>query len=183
MAITEHAFHGTPWKEIYCIANDAAKRFGCNQDEDLEDLTQETVNKVFLYGKKFDPKKGRISTYINTIARNLVIKNIQKTMRRNARGQKMDQDESELVLQHSRTSQSYSPIHELISEEVCDGINSCLESLTPDNQYIMRGRMEGAVYGAIAQTLGIHVSVVKKRVLSSRKEIAVKLAEQGLYAA
>jgi RNA polymerase sigma-70 factor (ECF subfamily) len=123
-------------------------------DEIAEDLLQETFVKIWNSFSSFDPKKGRLFTWMVNIARNLSIDKVRsKDFRNNSKNQDIENTVNFIDEQRSTA----------INPEIM-GVKDLVDKLKPDQKSILDlVYFRGYTHVEAADELGIPLGTVKTR--------------------
>ena len=144
---------------------------------DPEELAHEVFVRVWKSAHRYEPT-ARLSTWLFTIARNLVLNEVRyKTRHPTVSRDAMLQDGRESAVD-PRASLSAQPDALLEEAELHAAIDKALQSL-PENQRtaILLRRFEDASYEEIAGVLDVSVSSVKSLLFRARASLKELLAE------
>jgi RNA polymerase sigma-70 factor (ECF subfamily) len=142
-------------------------------DRVVEDLAQETFLKVFRALGSFD-RRGKLSTWIYTIANRVAIDHLRKNARRH---EESLTDESGSDLEDQRTDpESPDPEDTLAREEVRRVVRKELARLPDDYRLaLVYTAIEGLDYRTVADMLGIPVGTLKTNVFRGKQMLKEKI--------
>jgi len=124
-------------------------------ESEIDDIIQETMLRVWQRAEQFNPKKGQVSTWIFTIARNERINRFRK--RRN-------QDSSTEDTFHLVETQPSADLR-IESQETNATLYQALCSLPPAQAEVIRlSFLEGLAHPQIADRLDLPLGTVKSRI-------------------
>jgi RNA polymerase sigma-70 factor (ECF subfamily) len=119
-----------------------------------EDLVQETFLNVWRKAELYTPERGAVSTWIFTIARNLLIDHLRKQSSKPY--EDLEGIELESDLPHG--------IHLIEQKEVVERVSRAIETLSADHREVVRlSFMSELPHAAIAKHIGIPLGTVKSR--------------------
>lgn len=130
------------------------------QSEELtRDILQESFVKYWKNGKKYDPKKGRLFTWLLTTARNTALDKV-KTKKYKASNSIQSLD----LAVHDHKGKTFS------TDQI--GLNDFVKQLiSPDKEILMLAYYDGYTQTEIADEMGIPLGTVKSKVRSSIKKL------------
>ncbi len=128
---------------------------------DAEDLTARVFCKFLERINQFDPAKGRVRTWVLTVARNLVIDHY----RTNKSADPLD------VVEQPHTSDP-NPLEGLLTRERVEHVRLQISQLPEQTREILALRYaDGLRHREIAELLGISVASVKQKVSRARRAL------------
>jgi RNA polymerase sigma-70 factor (ECF subfamily) len=141
---------------------------------DSEDIAQLVFIRVWKHAKRYKPD-NKFTTYLYTIARNLVYNESRRRSRKKTVSS--DAREDDLHLQHP-DDPSFQPDSALLTEELQQAIDSAIQSL-PENQRmaVVLRRYENLPYEEIAEVLETSVPSVKSLLFRARTTLRETLAK------
>lgn len=137
-----------------------------------DDLTQDVFLRVYRSLETFDGDKGRFSTWLGTIARNVARKQWA------ARGdeESLDPELAERVLGGENDPSAWAS-----AEEELAAVGECVERLSGTLKRIVQLRyVEARTTRAIGEALDMPESTVRKRLDEARQAVGRCLAEKGI---
>ncbi|MBQ4801662.1 RNA polymerase sigma factor [Aquimarina sp. MMG015] len=122
------------------------------RDKDVsQDITQEVFYKAIKYRKSY--KKGKFSSWIYTIARNIFSDHYQNQKNKDQR-----LDEIEYKIERKETDH-------IEKEEIKEQLDNALKELNPnDRELVIMNRYQGIKYQEIAEITGSTTGAVKTKV-------------------
>ena len=122
-----------------------------NDRDASQDITQEVFYKVIKYRKSY--KKGKFSSWIYTIARNIFSDHYQSKKNKD---QRLDEIEHKIEQEVSSTVEK---------SEIREQLNKALEKLNQsDRELVIMNRYQGIKYQEIAEITGSTAGAVKTKV-------------------
>lgn len=135
---------------------------------DAEEITHEVFVRVWKSAARYEPS-ARFTTWIFTIARNLVLNEIRYRTRHPTVSRDALSEDGSSIVEESAAELGARPDSALLANELEEAIDRALQSL-PENQrtaVIMR-RYEELTYEEIAAMLEVSVSSVKSLLFRAR---------------
>ncbi len=121
----------------------------------VDEYVQEAMVSVWRKASQFDPARGRLSTWIFAIARNVRIDALR-------RGPKPDFDASDPLLAMHEVEPADLVV---LRTQEAEALNKAMNELKPDHIEVLRmSYFEGMAHGAIAEKLGLPLGTVKSRI-------------------
>ena len=150
----------------------------------------EAVNDVMLTiwqtAERYDPEKGRLSTWLFGIAHNKGLKQFERNGRYredSLEDYPIDKDSDEKTMDGSSSFDMgfYSgPENTVMGWELGDAMAWAFEKLSPDHQAVVELCFsEDFSYQEIAEIVGCPLNTVKTRLFHARKRLAEMLARKG----
>ena len=134
----------------------------------LDDLTQEVMIKIWRYAKHFDQKKGKVTTWVFTIARNARIDLIRKENR-----PEPDINDPVLVNKPPRASDDI-----LFAKQTSTRISEAINELPHEQQQILKyAFFEEKSHAEIAAYTGLPLGTVKSRIRLAFQRLKKTLME------
>jgi RNA polymerase sigma-70 factor, ECF subfamily len=142
-------------------------------DSDSEDIAQQVFIRIWKHSKRYKPE-NKFTTYLYTIARNLVYNESRRRSRKKTSS--ADQLAEDHHLQFPANS-SHEPDNSLIEAELRDAIDTAIQTL-PENQRlaVILRRYENVPYEEIAFILNTSVPSVKSLLFRARTTLREHLA-------
>ncbi|GAA5480871.1 RNA polymerase sigma factor [Haloferula sargassicola] len=167
----EAAFRALVERHQHVVIGMIAKML--NDPIEAEDLAQRVFLRVWKHAKRWKPE-AKFTTYLFTIARNLVY----NESRRRSRKKEVSADQrSEEFGAETAADARIEPDSETLRNEMHDEIDHAIAEL-PENQRaaVVLYAYESLPYEEIAQVLGTSVSSVKSLIFRGRTTLREKLA-------
>lgn len=167
------------WEDIVRLHNrriyNLCYRF-TNSPDDAQDLTQDVFIKVYRTLNSYDVEKGAFTTWLTTLARNLLVDHFRRS-RQDRVTDSIDatarEDEDSLSLSDRLQDQSPSPDDRLASKEAQKMVQLALSRLSPDlREAVILRDLQDMDYREIAETLRVPEGTVKSRINRGRMELA-----------
>ncbi|MBE89216.1 MAG: RNA polymerase subunit sigma [Rhodospirillaceae bacterium] len=137
----------------------------------LDDLVQEVMIKVWRYSDRFDPKKGKTTTWIFTITRNVRIDLLRKENR-------PEPDANDPMLVPTPVMRSDDAVY---LNQSAMRIADALDELPKEQAVILRlSFFEGKSHGEIAEHIGLPLGTVKSRIRLAFDRLRNSLTELEL---
>lgn len=136
-----------------------------------EDVTSEAFIKAARAFDRYDPQRAQFSTWVITIARNVLISNIRKTGKEyTASDAAIDPD-----------LQSTSDVYPSLENDDTETLRELLLVISEEDRELVRLKFyEGLQNKEIAQVLGINASTVGTRVQRALAKMKAAASERGL---
>jgi len=141
---------------------------------DSEDIAQQVFIRIWKHSKRYKPD-NKFTTYLYTIARNLVYNESRRRSRKKTISS--DQLEEDHHLQHP-TDSTAQPDSELLESELREAIDKAIQAL-PENQRlaVILRRYENLPYEEIAVVLKTSVPSVKSLLFRARTTLRENLSK------
>jgi RNA polymerase sigma-70 factor (ECF subfamily) len=157
---------------LYRIRHGAICRFALQmtgRTELAEDVTQETFLALALHGKRYDASRGSVIGFMYGIARNLVLKRLEKER----------PEDSRIMLEEFAGDEDV--LEDLTRRESIDEVRRAVLSLPPVyREAVVLCDLGDASYEDAALALGCPVGTVRSRLNRARALLAKKLAPTSL---
>ena len=141
------------------------------REELLDDLTQEVMIKIWRYAGHFDKTKGKVTTWVFTIARNARIDLIRKENR-----PEPDINDPVLVQENPRGSDDI-----LLAKQNSTRISVAIDELPDEQQEILRyAFFEEKSHAEIAAQTGLPLGTVKSRIRLAFQRLKKTLTELNI---
>jgi len=144
---------------------------------DAEDLTQEVFLKVYRTLGTFDPQRAAFTTWLTTVARNLLVDHFRRTKYDRATDSLdatppgTEEDGQPLV--HRLADRSPGPENQVRNRERREVIQQALQKLSPElREAVILRDLQDLDYKEIAQVLNVPEGTVKSRINRGRAELA-----------
>jgi RNA polymerase sigma-70 factor (ECF subfamily) len=143
---------------------------------DAEDLTQEVFLKVYRTMSSFDPERAAFSTWLTTVARNLLVDHFRRSKNDRATDS-MDSvsgdDEDSQPLSDRIADSGPGPDTHLANRERREIVHEALQKLSPElREAVILRDLQDLDYREIAQVLKVPEGTVKSRINRGRAELA-----------
>lgn len=136
---------------------------------EAEDLTQEVFIKVFQTLATFDAAQGSFATWLNRVARNLLVDHYRRT--RKDRVTSSLEDEAAAI--EDKPGKEEMPLARLEARERHELLQAALDRLSPDmREAVILRDFQDLDYDEIAQVLRVPQGTVKSRINRGRLELA-----------
>ena len=137
----------------------------------LDDVVQEVMIKVWRYAERFDPKKGKLTTWIFTITRNVRIDLLRKENR-------PEPDANDPMLVPTPLVKSDDAVY---ANQAAMRVADALDDLPKEQADILRlSFFEGKSHGEIAEHIGLPLGTVKSRIRLAFDRLRNSLTELEL---
>ena len=137
----------------------------------LDDVVQEVMIKVWRYAERFDPKKGKLTTWIFTITRNVRIDLLRKENR-------PEPDANDPMLVPTPPVKSDDAGY---ANHAAMRVADALDDLPKEQADILRlSFFEGKSHGEIAEHIGLPLGTVKSRIRLAFDRLRNSLSELEL---
>lgn len=159
----EKAFEGLIERHQNAVIGTVAKMLG--NASDAEDIAQQVFIRIWKSAPRYK-RKAKFTTFLFTIARNLVFNESRKKSRK--KEYSMDEREDDFHLQ-TPDAQTEAPDDELLHKELRSAVDQAIAAL-PEKQRlaVILRRYEGMPYEEIADVLELSVSAVKSQLFRAR---------------
>lgn len=138
-------------------------------DEEIEDIISDVVVRMWRSSGSFDPDKGAFSTWVGTIARNVVKSAAMAKKRRCDVFQPLEDDVDEDCQDDILRTCGWSADGELLAEEMLDGFNAKLR--TDRDRRFLAWQVEGLSADEMAQREGVSVNNVHLILFKMRRRL------------
>jgi RNA polymerase sigma-70 factor, ECF subfamily len=159
--------HEASFTGLFCARQSAVYRFALHMSGDAavaEDVVQETFLALIENGGRYDPSRGTVLSFLYGIARNLVLRRIEKTRREEPEAAPEDYAAEEDVL------------GDLTRRETIEQVRAAVLSLpAPYREVIALCDLENASYEEAAAALDCPVGTVRSRLSRGRAMLGQKL--------
>ena len=147
-----------------------------NSTDDSQDLTQEVFIKVYRTLGSYDADKGAFTTWLTTLARNLLVDHFRRSRQdrvTDSLDAGMREEEDSLSLSDRLEAPGPSPDDHLASKETQKMVRLALQKLSPDlREAVILRDLQDMDYKEIAQVLRVPEGTVKSRINRGRMELA-----------
>ena len=150
----------------------------CLQNEDdAADLAQETFVRVYQHRTKFRPN-SKFSTWLYTIATNLVKSRFRSRTRRPEISLDAENDETGRSLRETLPAQVLTPSERLQAEERADAVRRAVAALSEDLRTpLLLAEYENRSQAEIAEILGCTAKAVEMRIYRARQQLRASLSK------
>lgn len=173
--LLENAVHGDEesFTALYRRRNGPAYRFALHMSGDAtvaEDVTQEVFLALLETGKRFDPLRGNLLSFLYGIARNQVLRRIETK-----RAQGLPQELGDV-----EDATTGDLLEDLKRRETVEHVRRAVLSLPPlYREVVVLCDLEGTSYEEAAEAINCPVGTVRSRLSRGRTLLAQKLAPAG----
>jgi RNA polymerase sigma factor (sigma-70 family) len=133
-----------------------------------EDVAQETFVRAWRHARTYDPRRGRVATWLLTIARNLAVDVV--------RVKKAEPLDPELVAQLQQTRVAGDPVDEGLPPDERERVRAAVAELQPDQR---RALFLAAYLGRTAREIGelegVPLGTAKTRIRAAMLKLSVSL--------
>jgi len=144
------------------------------QFERAEELAQETFIRAYRAADRFDPKR-KFSTWLYTIARNLVSNELRNNARRASRFQIRTDDWDYRAVEHVADS-ARGPLGRLEAEELRRNLERAMDTLSSDQrQALILAEFDDMRYKDIAQIFDCPVGTIKAWIHRAKRKLVGEL--------
>ncbi|HLW54356.1 MAG TPA: sigma-70 family RNA polymerase sigma factor [Candidatus Angelobacter sp.] len=173
------AGEASAWEEIVRLHNrriyNLCYRFTSSQDT-AEDLTQEVFLKVYRTLASYDVEKGAFTTWLTTLARNLLVDHFRRSKQDRITdsidASPASEEDSPSIADRLRDPGA-SPADRLASQETQKMVQRGLARLSPDlREAVILRDLQDMDYKEIAAVLRVPEGTVKSRINRGRMELA-----------
>jgi RNA polymerase sigma-70 factor (ECF subfamily) len=180
-ALVRRCVAGEPaaWEEIVRMHNrrvyNLCYRFTSSPDT-AEDLTQEVFLKVYRTLASYDVEKGAFTTWLTTLARNLLVDHFRRSKQDRVTDSidvGMGEEADSLSIADRLRDSGPSPDDRLASQEAQKTVQRGLARLSPDlREAVILRDIQDMDYKEIAAVLRVPEGTVKSRINRGRMELA-----------
>jgi RNA polymerase sigma-70 factor (ECF subfamily) len=166
----EKAFEELIERHQNAVIGTVAKMLG--NPADAEDISQQVFIRIWKSAPRYK-RKAKFTTFLFTIARNLVFNESRKRSRK--KEYSMDEREDDFHLQ-TPDAQTESPDDGLLHKELRSAVDQAIADL-PEKQRmaVVLRRYEGMPYEEIADVLDLSVSAIKSQLFRARNTLRESL--------
>ena len=147
-----------------------------NSPDDAQDLTQDVFIKVYRTLASYDVEKGAFSTWLSTLARNLLVDHFRRSKQdriTDSIDASAREEEDSLSLSERLQDHGPSPDDRLASKETQKLVQAALARLSPElREAVILRDLQDMDYKEIASTLRVPEGTVKSRINRGRMELA-----------
>ena len=153
--------------------------------EDLEDLYQDTVLKVYRYLSSYDPSKSQLHTWVSMIAsccqndairRQYDCRNFVPWEKLSPSGGTDNQDDADCdSCWEIAAGGEFDPCQVAESDDALDYINEAISSLKEDYAEILQLSLDGLKPREIAKLMGVPASIISTILFRAKKGLRNKL--------
>lgn len=165
------AFEMLVERHKHSVVGTAAKMLG--NESEADDIGQQVFIRVWKSAARYEPS-AKFTTWLMTIARNLVFNEMRRRQR--ARHVPMETEQDDAPQQQFADETAVAPRDQLLDAELQDAIEEAIASL-PENQRvaIVLRRYENMPYEEIAKVLKTSVPAVKSILFRARADLKERL--------
>ncbi len=177
------------FEEFYYLYAEGFGRFlmkMLKQHEWVDEAVNDVMLTIWQTADRYDPEKGRLSTWLFGIAHNKGLKQLERNGRYREESLEdypveADSDEVAVDVSYGSAIPSNSgPEREVMGWELGDALSLAFEKLSPDHQAVIELCFtEDFTYQEIADIMGCPLNTVKTRLFHARKRLAEMLAHKG----
>jgi len=139
---------------------------GTSAKEVAEDLTQEVMMKVWFKAHSFDASKAAASTWVFTLARNVRIDYLRKTIRQESKTEELTTED---IWDEDPQSQPFTYLHQSRTETHMHDLLTTLP--IQQSECLQKVYIEGKSHTEISDELSIPLGTVKSRVRLGLKRL------------
>lgn len=148
-------------------------RHGQSAEQDVDDVAQEVLIRVWRFRHSYRPQDGKFSTWIGQIAKNAAYDYLRKKRR-------MPQAEDEAILEN-RVTESADPLEDIIAIELSHTVAALIEEMLPPSlRQSFKDDMAGLSPEEQMSARGIARMTVYSRRQKAREALALALPEDFL---
>jgi RNA polymerase sigma-70 factor, ECF subfamily len=142
-----------------------------------EDVTQDVFIALMRDGWQFDPKRGSLSSYLYGMARNRVLRRLERDRSFVSMSDELDEEETAMSEKFiSRTD----PLAELTRNEVIDSVRQAILALPAHyREVVVLCNLQEMSYEEAAAVIGCAVGTVRSRLHRARAMLLEKLQAPG----
>lgn len=170
----------TSFTELYRRRQAAVYRFALQMTGEAaiaEDVTQEVFLALINHGRRFDPSRGSLASFLFGVARNLLRRRLEKE-----RVSKLETSEAEAEVEELAGDEDL--LEDLTRRETVDQVRRAVLSLPPVyREVVVLCDLEDCSYEEAAVTLECPVGTVRSRLNRARTLLAQKLGRDQSMAA
>ncbi len=147
-----------------------------NSPDNAEDLTQDVFIKVYRTLASYDVEKGAFTTWLTTLARNLLVDHFRRS-RMDRVTDSIDagltEEDDPISLSARLPDRGPSPADRLASQETQKMVQQALAKISPDlREAVILRDLQDMDYKEISQVLRVPEGTVKSRINRGRTELA-----------
>ena len=148
----------------------------CGSESVAEDVVQEVFMALIREGQRFDPSRGALSSYLYGVARNQVLRRLERDRPFAA---SLDEDEGCETADDAATDARPDPLSELARAETVASVRQAVLALPAHyREVVVLCELQEMSYAEAAGALGCAVGTVRSRLHRARTLLTGKLAEQ-----
>ena len=177
------------FEEFYYLYAEGFGRFlikMLKQHEWVDEAVNDVMLTVWQIADRYDPERGRLSTWLFGIAHNKGLKLLERNGRyweESLEDHPVEIDRDEEVVDSSYGSvlpSTFKPEREVMGWELGDAMSWAFEKLSPNHQAVIELCFsENFTYQEIANIMDCPLNTVKTRLFHARKRLAEILASKG----
>ena len=147
----------------------------CGSESVAEDVAQEVFMALIREGRRFDPSRGTLSSYLYGVARNQVLRRLERDRPFAA---SLDEDEGREAADDAHDARP-DPLSELARAETVASVRRAVLALPAHyREVVVLCELQEMSYAEAAGALGCAVGTVRSRLHRARSMLTDKLAEQ-----
>jgi RNA polymerase sigma-70 factor (ECF subfamily) len=139
----------------------------CNDSQKAEDISTDSFLIAFDKIEKYDREKSQFSTWLFTIAKNLVLQDIKNSKKTMSLDVEID-EEGATMKDFIQEEESFEHLHELASKKATIMIDKIKELKEPYRSVIEMRELKKMQYKDIADKLGKNLSTIKSQIRNGR---------------
>ena len=139
----------------------------CNDSQKAEDISTDSFLIAFDKIEKYDREKSQFSTWLFTIAKNLVLQDIKNSKKTMSLDVEID-EEGATMKDFIQEEESFEHLHELASKKATIMIDKIKELKEPYRSVIEMRELKKMQYKDIAEQLGKNLSTIKSQIRNGR---------------
>jgi RNA polymerase sigma-70 factor (ECF subfamily) len=153
----------------------------CGSESVAEDVTQDVFIALIRDARQFDPARGTVLSYLYGIARNRVLRLLERDRAFISMTEELCREDGDAV--HDRLIVREDPLAELARNELVQAVRQSILALPPHyREVVVLCSLQEMSYVQAAEVLGCTVGTVRSRLHRARELLIRKLesvAEQG----
>jgi RNA polymerase sigma-70 factor (ECF subfamily) len=167
------------WEEIVQLHSrrifNICYRFTGSSDE-AQDLSQEVFIRIYRTLKSFDTERGSFTTWLTTVARNLLVDHFRKSKldrMTDSLDAPVEAEETAPLLSEKLADTGRGPQAHVESRETAERVQAALQKLSPElREAVILRDLRDMDYREIAEVLRVPEGTVKSRINRGRGELA-----------
>ena len=174
------------FEEFYYLYAEGFGRFlmkMLKQHEWVDEAVNDVMLTIWQIADRYDPERGRLSTWLFGIAHNKGLKLLERNGRyreESIEDYPVEIDSDEEIAYSSAIPSSSDPERTVMGWELGNAISWAFEKLSPDHQAVIELCFsEDFTYQEIADIMDCPLNTVKTRLFHARKRLAEMLARKG----
>jgi RNA polymerase sigma-70 factor, ECF subfamily len=177
------------FEEFYYLYAEGLGRFlmkMLKQNEWVDEAVNDVMLTVWQSAERFDPERGRLSTWLFGIAHNKALKILERFGRQ--REEQLEEYNNEIDSDEEDAHAAYNSVSTPVSEpervvmgwQLGDAMSWAFSRLSADHRAVIELCFtEDCTYQEIADILGCPINTVKTRLFHARKRLGEMLAQKG----